>query len=250
MKNLSILALILLSFCVNAQDMQKYLTDTKELVKHGKFKEALKRDIWFHDHVLEYNQAMTGVRLSFALSDWKALGEQYPPAIKALQNIRDKKTKTLISKGTPIALFEDVAAINRTLGEDGKTVELFKTLSKSYPDIAKTCYHYAQKQLFAAKEYNIIHTYIGSPLTEFDAITQQYNTMNSLAGRAPRNGSALMKAYTDSLLKKHNDNNLVTQSIQLIQYAVAVNDIKSAKEIQQKAELIVKDDRLNAALTK
>ena len=47
--------------------MQKYLSDTQEMVRKGKYKEALERFVWFHEHALEHDPAMTGVRLSFAV---------------------------------------------------------------------------------------------------------------------------------------------------------------------------------------
>jgi hypothetical protein len=64
--------LAMLTLSANAEDMQKYLADTQEMVRQGKHQEALDRFIWFHEHALENDRGMTGVRLSFALSYWKA----------------------------------------------------------------------------------------------------------------------------------------------------------------------------------
>jgi len=64
--------------------MQKYLSDTQQMVREGRYQEALERFVWFHDHALEHEpSAMYGVRLSFALSYWKSLGDVYPPAMTA-----------------------------------------------------------------------------------------------------------------------------------------------------------------------
>ncbi len=84
------------SFRVEAEDMQKYLQDTQKMVSQGKYKEALKRNIWFHNHALEHRPSMYGVRLSFALSYWKSLGEIYPPAQKALAVIDDKRIREAV----------------------------------------------------------------------------------------------------------------------------------------------------------
>jgi len=62
--------------------MQVYLNETNKMVKKGQYKEALQRFIWFNEHALEYDESMTGVRLSFALGYWKELGDIYPPALK------------------------------------------------------------------------------------------------------------------------------------------------------------------------
>ena len=65
-----------------ANDMQVYLNETQELVRQQRYAEALERFLWFHDHALEHNPGMAGVRLSFALSYWKNLGDVYPPRNK------------------------------------------------------------------------------------------------------------------------------------------------------------------------
>jgi len=54
--------LAMLTLSANAEDMQKYLADTQEMVRQGKHQEALDRFIWFHEHALENDRGMTGVR--------------------------------------------------------------------------------------------------------------------------------------------------------------------------------------------
>jgi len=78
-----------------------------------KKEEALERFIWFHEHALEHDQSMYGVRLSFALSYWKSLGESYPPAQKALVKTRDDKAKLIREGRGSKNLFHDVMALNR-----------------------------------------------------------------------------------------------------------------------------------------
>jgi hypothetical protein len=241
MKNLSILALVLLSFGVNAQDMQKYLNDTHDFVKRGDFKEALKRDIWFHDHALEYSPSMVGVRLSFALSDWKMLGDEYPPALAALKKVRDDKTNLVKAKGGPSNLFQDVAAINRTLKEDAKTITLFKAIDKDHPDMAKGDWHYVKRVLFDAKENALIHKYIGTSFYEFTAVKDAYQTSVSLY---PRMGVG-QESY-----KRLTEENFIRHVTQLIQYSLAVDDTRMAKDIQKQADLIITDGRIEVALSK
>jgi hypothetical protein len=91
--------------------MQKYLADTQEMVRQGKHQEALDRFIWFHEHALENDPAMYGVRLSFALSYWKALGDVFEPANAAMVDLRDRTTKKVSDKGGTVAQFHDVVAL-------------------------------------------------------------------------------------------------------------------------------------------
>ena len=83
-----IIALMVLSFPVQAEDMQKYLSDTQEMVLQGKHKEALERYIWFHEHSLEHEPSMYGVRLSFALGDEKAAREIQKKALAVVDDYR------------------------------------------------------------------------------------------------------------------------------------------------------------------
>ncbi|MBX3742839.1 MAG: hypothetical protein KF712_17780 [Akkermansiaceae bacterium] len=49
----SIIAIFSLMLPCQAQDeLQKALDDVQEFTRQGKYKEALERHIWFHDHVL------------------------------------------------------------------------------------------------------------------------------------------------------------------------------------------------------
>jgi hypothetical protein len=241
MKTLMTLVVVFFSLSLySQQDMEKYLNDSRELVKEKKYKEALERFIWFHDHALDYNKGMAGVRLSFALVDWKSLGEVYPPAMTALIEIRDKKTKQILNNEQPSKLFPDVMAINRILGENSKTIELFQNLTQTRPDTAKKCWYYAKDPLFDAKRYDIISKYISSPLQEFSIVKNSYD----------RN----VKLYNNEKigrerLKSYNETRFVQQCIQLIQLSLSNNDTNSAREIHQKATLIIENDLLRKALS-
>jgi len=88
------LAILLAAVTCRGENMQKYLSDTQQMVREGRYQEALERFVWFHDHALEHEpSAMYGVRLSFALSYWKSLGDVYPPAMTALVEMRNRKEK-------------------------------------------------------------------------------------------------------------------------------------------------------------
>ncbi len=239
MKILLILIFAFLSCSLNAQDMQKYLSDTRTLINEGKNQEALERCIWFHNHVLDYDVSMTGVRLSFALSYWKKLGDQYPPALAALKEIRDQKTKKLIDSGDNPNLFQEVSSINRTLYSNDKTLSLFKLLHKSNPQLAKSCWIFAKPYLFESKSYDIIKQYIGNPLLEFNAIKERYFLMNK---------SIKSNTIGRERLMTSSSNNFVTESVNLIQFSVSVKDMKSAKEIQKLALVVFDDYRLKSVL--
>jgi hypothetical protein len=215
--------------------MQVYLKKTRELQNEGKYTEALERHIWFYNNALQYQKSMSGVRNSFALSDWKKLGEVYPPAKKALLEIRDTKTKEIAANGGSTELFQDVSAINRTLGRESETIQLFEGLMKTSPELAKRSWIIVKDATFAAKRYDIIQQYIGNPIREFTVIEEHYKRITASTARFTT-GKESMKAY--------NENSFVEKTLQLIDFAIVNKDTKSAKEIKEKALAVVKDYRL------
>ena len=235
-----IVALMALVPQVQAENMQKYLSDTQEMVRQGKHKEALERHIWFHDHALEHDIAMYGVRLSFALSYWKELGDVYPPAKKALIEIRDRKTHQIEKGEGNASLFHDVASLNETLEEESKTIKLFKHLDKKNPKLAKQCWNVAKDYVISAKRFDLARKYLGNLVREFTNVKAMYDQNTTFYGNPKIRGDHF---------KTWNENHLVEDSLQLIEVAVALGDQKAAKEIQEKALAVVDDYRLRDAIT-
>lgn len=67
---------------VNETDPRKELREARLLVKSEQYAAALEKYIWFHDHALDFDRALAGVRLSYAIMEW---GQVYPPAREALE---------------------------------------------------------------------------------------------------------------------------------------------------------------------
>jgi hypothetical protein len=229
---------LLISFPACAEDMQKYLSDTEELSLQGKYEKALERFLWFHDHALEHEPAMYGVRLSFALSSWKQLGDSYPPALTAMKKTRDDKTLLLENrKGNP-DLFYDVVSINKTLGDDDKTVTLFRRMDQEQKDFAAKCWDMAKDVVIKAKAYDLAKKYIGNPVSEFDKVKEMYEQITGMCGG--KNFGESFKAW--------NENKLVEKTLGLIELAIALDETRAAREIQEKALVIVDDQRLRDAI--
>lgn len=240
MRTLMAVVLLLGALSVHAEDMQKYLSDTQDLVRQGKHQEALDRFLWFHDHALEHDPAMYGVRLSFTLMYWKQLGDVYPPAMTAMKKTRDDKTALLVDQKGNRSLFHDVVALNNTLGENDKTVSLFRILDQNQKELATQCWDVAKDAVVKAKAYDLARKYIGNPVREFGKVKAMYDMNVAMYGG--KNFGESFKAY--------NENHFVEETIRLIDVAVALNDTKAAREIQEKALAVLDDYRLRDAIPK
>ena len=222
-------------------DPKQILDEAQNDFREQRYEDALAKHVWFHNHALKYQPSkMYGVRLSFALSYWKQLGDVYPPARKTFIKLRDNKTDLLEQGKGNRNLFHDVMALNRALGEDNKTVDLFRKLDQDQKDMASQCWTTAKRIVVKAKAYDLARKYMGSLGSEFGNIKELYDTNKTLYG-----GENLGEEF-----KTFNENNFVEETISLIEVAIALDDIKKAREIQTDALSILDDYRLNDIIPK
>jgi hypothetical protein len=144
-------------------DFVKMGNEIRTLRDAAQYDEALRREIWYFNHALEYDRGMAGVRLSFTLSDWVELGRRYPKAIQALIEIRDHDMQQFIegtvfpywfqeisgaipgfsqvAKQSRFQLFRDIWSINEYLrwhsGYPDANKALVKTLVTKDPKLAR-----------------------------------------------------------------------------------------------------------------
>jgi hypothetical protein len=136
------------------------LKEAKADAAAGRYPDALAKHVWFFENALKYAPAMYGVRLSFALSDWKALSDSYPPALEKLKAERDEAAAKVRESRDSRHSFNDFASINRELGEDAKTEELFLWLDANSPASASAVYDLAQPSLVRARKYGVCGKYL------------------------------------------------------------------------------------------
>ncbi|QDT53495.1 hypothetical protein Pan44_15170 [Caulifigura coniformis] len=138
---------------------QKILDEAQIDAQAGRFETALAKHIWYHRNALKYDSAQGGVRLSFALSSWKQLADQFPPALDDLKAERDAtKERVLEGKNFPHC-FGDLAGINRVLGEEKQTAETFVVLDRDRPAQAILAYLWAEDALLQEKQYDLCGKY-------------------------------------------------------------------------------------------
>ncbi len=219
-------------------DLQQYLVETDHLIRIAKYEEALERCIWFHDHALEHDPNMVGVRASFALLSWSNLASKYPPARKAMIDRRNQATKELLDGKGGVMLFLDAVALNRELKENDKTVELFEALDQKHPDLAKETFFLASEILFDAKKLDLIRKHLGPLDQAFETIRKRYDEdYEKLAADWENSGRArdFLKADFER------------QVLRLIKYAVALGESENARQIQTRAiEVLDRESIRNA----
>jgi serine/threonine protein kinase len=234
-------------------DLQKILTEAKELTDVGHYEEALQHHIWYHNHALEFDQGQTGVRLSFALSQWVELGRRYPKAKQALIEIRDHDTQKLAGGEGYFNLFMDVSSINRELQDEDATYTLFKTIQAKDPKLAQQCYYSIEDLLVRKGEYELCLKYIGDPQAKFEMLQHQFDMLRQLEQRhaAMQHEHPMPSGFPDTTesTKKIHENLFVGQVRQLIEILVATDHKADAEKIRDQAVAILDDPRLQSAVS-
>lgn len=204
----------------------KDLSDIRALVQNGDYKQALQKHLWFHEESKQ-SPSMAGVRLSFALSDWLRLGHKYPPALDALKNIRDKNKALLQTGKGSFTNFHDLSAINRTLGEDAATVELFLQMDKQYHQLARRFYNVAEDLLIQNKHYELCSKYMGDPFSKYENLRHSREMKLNLTRTNPRLNNPRFIA--------HSNRSFTKSVVRLLEVLVAIDRKSEANEIQKRA---------------
>jgi len=126
----------------------------------GRYQLALDKHVWYHDNALKYDRAHGGVRLSFALSDWRKLANRYPPALEKMREFRERAELWVKQNKEDFDAFHDFVSLNTQLKEEERTVYLFRWLDEYDPSFARRVYPVARDTLVAEGEYQLCGEYI------------------------------------------------------------------------------------------
>jgi hypothetical protein len=159
---------------------QLILHGAEQDAQNGHYKNALAKQIWFYENALGIDEALYGVRLSFALSSWVTLGKSYPPALEKLKLIRNEADKKIRGGNASENLFTDFEAINQYLGDDTRTMETFVWLDSNNPPFAKSVFDDAERSLIAAKNYSLCSKYLDSE-ESYQKILRSYQMTKTIS---------------------------------------------------------------------
>jgi hypothetical protein len=151
------------------------LTNGQKAACEGRFEDALREYVWFHDHAIAHNRSYYGVRLSFALGYWMELATSYPAAKTKLEEIRDQKAFVLGSGNGDFELFHDVVSINKCLGAEQKTYDLFLKVIRQSPELALSCADIALEAIIKARDFVLAEKYSADPEDSLIRFSEQLN---------------------------------------------------------------------------
>lgn len=156
-------------------DPRERLMAGRVAAQEGRYADALREYVWFHEHALTHLPSLYGVRLSFAFADWVDLGKSFPEARLALEEIRDRKAALLTSGQGDRHLFHDVESINQSLGADLETYRLFCEMLRTAPLNAAAWADLAQEAIVKAGDFKLAAQYSDAPEDALLRYSQSFN---------------------------------------------------------------------------
>ena len=204
----------------------------------GHYEVALAKQVWYHENATKLQPAQSGVRLSFALSNWLELGEKYPPALEKLIEIRDRTEETIRDENrirVRVEDFQDFTAINKILRQEERTVEVFKWLSEASEEDARKMYGISKAALIKHQEYDLCGKYVDAE-ADVERIGESYALGLTMKNR-------FGKAHHDFVEKK-----FVNDSATLVAILVKTDRVDEAKEAAKKLKGVVTDAKLSKKL--
>lgn len=103
----------------------------RELARTGQSAAALAEYLWCYDEGMVQAQNFAGVRVSHLLNSIATLGENFPPALAALEERRAKAKAAFLAGNADPATARDLAALNRQLGAEADTLALYSQLPRT-----------------------------------------------------------------------------------------------------------------------
>lgn len=169
----------------------------------GRFDDALAKHLWFHHHALEIQPSMGGVRLSFALSDWRDLAQRHPAAMTQLVAVRDAGMERMQRHpaAAAAAAFE-VLRVDQVLGQSGHVRTLFEWLDQNRPEIADSVFAEALPDLVQERALPLASRYLKDAEEAFAAKRRFYAEIEKLSSKRPGEDMARQRAQTDHSLAR------------------------------------------------
>lgn len=219
-------------------DPQAILREASDDRVAKRYEDALAKHVWFHRNALAFESSMSGVRLSFALADWRVLAGRYEPAMAALRAERDAAT-IRVREGVRIRdSFGDAAALNGVLDDEAATHALFLDVEARDAAIARSMYRLAEVALIEARDFARCGKYLDADSMLTSAIRMREDT------RALGGGNAESRRRFDEM----SEARLVHDAAKVVALLVLSGRASEAPAIVSRARAALDTPAMNKAL--
>lgn len=133
----------------------------------GDYAAALAHYDYFFEHALDEDPALYGVRLSYCLAEWAALGEQFPAALAQLQQKKETALRLWESSRDPDK-FHDYVAICAYLKCPDQPLRTFLDCHHADRECAESIVRFIWEALVASEHWEVCGGYVGNSLERYE----------------------------------------------------------------------------------
>ena len=206
---------------ITRDQVESRYKNAQELARRGDSAAALKEFLWCFDEGMQKISGYTGVRTSFLLSSIAKLGDEYPVALTALRERRDKAAQQMLNSANDSDAATDFAAINRAVNEDQITLTMFDQLPTEDPR-RQTLASVAYDQLIEAQRYE--DAILGRPYAKLSTTFELMAKERPLPANTP-NAEMIRNAQRKSLI------NLTARNVEAL---AGAGEIEHARTLAQR----------------
>jgi hypothetical protein len=223
-----------------AQDLEVQFSEAKQMVGAGRLQEALERFMWLYENATGDQEPQIRVRVG-TLMEWDKLTESYPPALVAMTTKRDDTLQRFLANPVDGELFSDLRALNASVGEPQRTLQLFEQLSSQNRPAAERQWDLVRDIAIRERRLDLLRSYGVDLEAEFALYEGSYARLTARAQEStmPRVRDVMQDSY---------NRRLVNEAVLLIETALALNEQAAARSIQSRALVLVPDQRIRAAI--
>lgn len=156
-----------------------------DAIDEGRHADALAALIAFYNAP----DAPSHIRGSYCVSALRDLGKDYPPAMDALLDLRDRASQQLVSGSGGDALLEDVLAIDKALGDVQHSCTLLSGLDAISPQLVRNQGLFAVEVFAEGGDMALARKYLGDPFDELRFLADMQNRMSAMRSEAGDSGA-------------------------------------------------------------
>jgi hypothetical protein len=189
----------------------------QDFLRDRNWSAALADLLWCYDEGMKQHSSYSGMRLSVVLSDIARLASNHPPALTALRERRERAQSRVLTDAADETSAHELSSLNRALGEDARTLELYDRLAPDDPQRRRLRIAGAYQLLVNARRYS-------------DALSSvPYDRVASWFERESRPPNVANEAYPDLALKRHR-RAVVSDAARNVEVLAGAGDLAHARE--------------------
>lgn len=157
-------------------DPSVVLEKARKALRNKDYEVALEKYQWFFHNSIEINRSYYGVRLSYCLSEWKQLANDYPPAMEALIELKNNTLATFLETYSRQS-FHEYKSIAGCLNEPKEVFDQFMIVHNSNKELAKNLFTFVYEYCAENNNWEICLTYLGNGNEQYEEALEMLDHM-------------------------------------------------------------------------